>query len=344
MDIYDKDGWLNAPEIIQQPEPMIFVIGARGIGKTYGFLKYFIEQRIPFIYMRRTQIETDLQGNENTTSLKKIFYDLGIKPVFRSLGKGKLHEIAEVYQDEEGNERRRVICLCVPMNTISAIRGFDFSDYDYGIYDEFITEPHVKAIRQEGNAVAAAYETINRNREIENRNAFKMFFLANSLNIANDVFMVFDLVEPAEYLINAPEDRMIFRRKNILLIVCKKSPISERKSETALYSEVSEEYARMAIKNEFILNDFSYVRKHDLKEYKCLWSVGDLYIYRHKHESAFYVTFTRGETKKKYSTAYADLIRMQREQLRFWMRYLDGKIRFDSYRAVALFEKYFSAK
>lgn len=344
MNIYDKDGWLNAPEIIRQPEPMTFIVGARGIGKTYGFIKYFIERRIPFIYMRRTQIETDLQGNENTSSLKKIFLDLGISAAFRSLGKGKLHAIDEIYLDDECNQQRRHLCLCVPMSTLASIRGFDFSDYDFGIYDEFITEPHVKALRQEGNAVAAAYETINRNRELSGNKAFKMCFLANSLNIANDVFMTFDLVQPAEYLINAPDEQMVYRRKNILLIVCKRSPISDRKADTALYSEVSEEYARMAIKNEFILNDFSYVKKLDLREYKCLWSVGDLYVFRHKHESAFYVTFSRGETKKKYSTAYADLIRMQREQLRFWMRYLDGKIRFDSYRAVALFEKYYNAK
>lgn len=345
MKIYTNEGWLNAEEIISQKEPLIFVVGARGIGKTYGFIKYFVERKIPFIYMRRTQIESDLQGNEVTTSLKKILNDLGITQIeFKPAGKGKLHLINELVTDPEGNTVSRNICICVPMSTMYGIRGFDFSDYQYGIYDEFITEPHVKALRQEGNAVAAAYETINRNRELEGMPAFKMLFLANSLNIANDVFLTFDLVEPAEMLINAPDDQMIYRRKNILLIIPKNSPISKKKESTSLYSEVSEEYARMAIKNEFILNDFTYVGKKDLKEFRCRFNVDKLYIYQHKDQPVYYVTFTRGETKDRYSSSYADLIRMQREKMKFWIRYLDGKMLFDSYRAVALFEKYFSAK
>lgn len=345
MNIYTNDGWLNAEEIINQPEPLTFVVGARGIGKTYGFIKYFVERGIPFIYMRRTQIETDLQGDERTTSLKKIFNDLGITDLeYKPAGKGKLHVINQIITDQEGNQTRRNICMCVPMSTMAGIRGFDFSDYQYGIYDEFITEPHVKALRQEGNAVAAAYETINRNREIEGYPAFKLFCLANSLNIANDVFMVFGLIEPAEALINAPDEKMIYRRQNILLIIPKNSPISRKKESTALYSEVSEEYAKMAIRNEFILNDFTYVKKLNLNEYKCKFNVGSLFIYEHKNKREYYCTFTRGETKIRYTDSYADLIRMQRERMKYWMRYLDGKIRFDSYRAIALFEKYYSAK
>lgn len=46
MNIYDKNGWLDVPRIVQLADKnkinFIFIIGARRTGKTYGIFQHFI--------------------------------------------------------------------------------------------------------------------------------------------------------------------------------------------------------------------------------------------------------------------------------------------------------------
>lgn len=226
------------------------------------------------------------------------------------------------------------------LNTFASVRGLDFSDIDYIVYDEFIAEPHVRKIKNEGMALANLYESVNRNRELNGRKPVQLLCLANSVNMANDTFMYFNLIEEAEKMLQ--DDNEISKLGNKLLIIPQHSPVSDRKSRTALYQAVSAEYAEMAIKNKFILNDFTYVQKRNLKEYSCIFKVGDLYVYRHKSNYEYYCTFVRGQTKVIYQNGYADLTRFRRDKWRFAGYYLDGMIRFENYRAVALWEKYFA--
>ena len=331
MELYTKQGWLNAEGILQEPEAFKFITGARGIGKTYGFLKYFLKNKIKFILMRRLQDESELQWDPVTSSLTPVCRDLGITWHTEKVSKKAKRIIAD-----DGTE----ICICLALSTFSGIRGIDLTSYDYVIYDEFITEPHVRQLKMEGLALSNAYETIARNREIQGSEPLQMICLSNSLNIANDVFMQFDLVTPAESLISTGQE--IYREGNKLLIVCQNSPISKKKAGSVLYTSASEEFAKMAIHNKFILNDFTYVSTKKLNEYRCIWSVGSLYVYEHKGKDEYYITFTRGETGTRYGDNYMDLQRCQRDKWKYWTMYLDGYIRFDSYKAIALFEKYFN--
>ena len=51
--IYTKDGWVNWEYIVNQKSAFCMVVGARGVGKTYGLMRYLIEHNRPFIYLRR---------------------------------------------------------------------------------------------------------------------------------------------------------------------------------------------------------------------------------------------------------------------------------------------------
>lgn len=327
--LYDKDkGYFDAKSVIDAGYTFTFVTGARGIGKTYSVLKYLISLGKPFIYLRRTQDESDMQASILTSSLTKVLNDMSVKYKFGKLSK-KIGVI-DVYDTP-------LIYTCA-LSTFSTIRGVNFDEIKYIVYDEFIPEPHVRQFKAEGLALLNLYETVNRNRELEGGKAVQLIGLSNSLNIANDVFMQFDLVSDAERLTNINDE--IYTRDNILLIICKNSPISKAKANTSLYN-ISEEYSKMAIQNKFILNDFTYVKKRDLKAYNILFQVGDLYFYKHKSEYEWYVTFSKSTTKNIYSNTQADLERFRRAEYRYYAKYLDGYIYFDSYKAIALFEKYY---
>lgn len=329
MKLYDKKGYLNMTEIIETGYPFIFIAAARGTGKTYGGLKYFYQKKKKIIHLRRTQKESDLQNTEAGSSYKSIMNDLGESYTISSA-----NNVGRV-MDQNGN----VIAFNMALNTFASVRGMDFSDIDHIFYDEFIAEPHVRKIKQEGFSLANLYESVNRNRELEGKDPLQLVCAANSVNMANDTFLYFDLITHAEQMLSKGDDFRIIGNK--LLIIPQHSPISEKKKETALYKAVTSEFSDMAIKNKFILNDFSYVRKRELREYRCLLQLGDLYVYEHKNDQTFYVTFSRGETRDKYTNGYADRIRARRSLNRLVNYYLDGLVYFESFRCVALFEKYF---
>ena len=333
IDLYLNNGYLNMRSIMETEFPFIFVPGARGIGKTYTTLKTVTEDKEEIILMRRTQKECDLQNDRRGTgtSFGKVFEDMG-----KDYHVSKTGEIGYVVNDTD----EYTAAVNIALSTFATVRGsFDFKHIRKAVYDEFIAEPHVRKIRDEGMAVANFYESCNRNRELQNEKPLQLICLANSVNIANDVFLYFDLVTAFEEMINDMQEVKIIGNK--LLILPQHSPISDRKAETALYQAVNSEYADMAIKNKFILNDFSYVQKRSLKEYVCQFQLGDLFMYKHKSRSEFYCTFSRGSTKEIYESNYSGMEKLGRKKLRFISFYFDGLIRFENYNALALFEKYF---
>ena len=331
MKLYQKDGWFNAPEVIRQPENFIFITGARGTGKTYGVLKWLISNKKCFIYLRRTQDEADMQGRTDTSSLTKILEDLNLDFEFSKISK-------KIYLLDVPRFSKVYMCA---LSTFSTVRGVNFDSVEYIVYDEMIPEVHAHRFRMEGLALMNLYETVNRNRELEGKPAVKLIGLSNSLNIANDVFIEFGLIQSAERLLSA-ESEEYERLGNKLLIIMKHSPISEKKAGTALYAAASEQFIDMAIKNKFIMNDFSYVKKRPLQQYRPYINIGDLTVYEHKSEDEYYVSFSYQKSDIVYKSNANDLKRFRRAEMDLWLDYLDGFVRFENYRAVALFEKYFA--
>ena len=334
MHIYDNiSGYFNAAEIIYSKYYFIFVTGARGTGKTFSTLKELIENKENFIFLRRTQNEADLQSGEGKASdVGKVLKYLGSKYEFH-----QVHKNINVCTYDGGK------IAIAALSTFASIRGLDFSEYDFIVYDEFITEPHVRALKAEGFALQNLYESVNRNRELEGKKPVKLICLSNSLNIANDIFITWDLISQAEELSEAPDDQMIYTRQDTLLIIMKASPISAQKAQTILYRNASEEFSAMALSNKFILNDFTYVEDANLKDYKAIFNVGVLYVYKHKSEKRYYVSFKKAAVPADcvYKSSSADLQRFRRRMLKYFGFYLDGYFRFQNYKAISLFEKYF---
>ena len=318
--------------IIETRYPFIFIPGARGIGKTYGGLKYFVEHQDTIILLRRTQTEIDIQNDPkgDGTSFQPVLSDQG-----REWRVTRNKNIGYVWEGDQ------LLGINIALSTFANIRGaFDFSYIKHVFYDEFIAEAHVKKIKNEGMALANFYESINRNRELKGQDPLQLICAANALNIANDVFMYFDITTEVEQMIqNGEEVRAV---GNKLIILPLHSPISEKKAQTALYTAINSEFTDMAVNNKFVLNDFSYIKKRPLTEYKCLFRIGDLFIFEHKSRQEFYCTFKKGETKEVYQANYSGLEKLQRSRWKFAGYMLDGMISFESYRVFALFCKYFN--
>ncbi len=341
MNLFLPSGYLDMQRIININTPFIFVIGARGTGKTYGAIKYALEQDKPFIFMRRTQTQVDLIKNDSFSPFQAIDPDIVVKNINKNL--------TGVYRGEFDPERQKIepsgapIGYMLALTTVSNIRGFDASAIDLIIYDEFIGEKHERAIKSEGMAVLNCYETINRNREIMGKDPVKMLMLANSNDLVNPVFTDLKLVKIAEKLQRSKENVYQNFDRGISLVMVKDSPISRKKRQTALYKLAGEgDFSAMALSNEFVEDIGDNIKPMPITEYKPLVFVGELSLYQHKSRREIYVTDHRNGTAEEIDASDIGLARFRRNYYWIWMMYLQRKVIFESYIHQKIFEKYYN--
>ena len=340
MNIFQPSGYIDMAKIINIDASFIFVIGARGTGKTYGAIKYVLDNNIKFIFMRRKQVQVDLIKNDNFNPFNAVDGDLIIKNINKSL--------AGVY-DSVFNEDKQCLEASGPalgyllaLTTVSNIRGFDASDVELIIYDEFIGEKHEKAIKDESGAVLNAYETINRNRELKGLPPVKMLLLANSNDLVNPVFTGLKLVKVAEKLQNSKENLYINKARGLAMVMVKDSPISKKKAETALYKLAgNSDFSAMALDNAFVEDIADNIKTMPLAEYKPLVYVGELAIYQHKSRREIYVTDHRSGSCDEYDASPIGLSRFKRNYYYVWLMNLQRQVIFESYLLQKIFEEYY---
>lgn len=329
MQIYDKTGYCNISEIVDQNMPFTFVVGGRGTGKTYGALKYVLENKIEFILMRRTQSQIDIIGRQEFSPFKALEDDLGIEVVCKSIAKN----VSGFYVDDE------LIGSAVALSTFSNLRGFS-SKAKILIYDEFIPERHERPIKEEGGAFFNVIETINRNRELKGEPPIQVLCLANSNDIGNPVFMEFNLIKTAESLNQNKRPYYLNRDKGILLVNLVDSPISAKKRETALYKAVGEsQHKRMALDNDYIDDSIAQIKSLNLKEYIPILSIADCCFYKHKSEKRYYMSEHITGSPDRLTTASADIEQFRKKYYYLYSAYLGRRITFENKLCAVLFEK-----
>lgn len=342
MKIYDDNGYVNIPEIVNTRLPFIFIIGGRGTGKTYGALKYTQEQHVPFLFMRRTMSEIESLSMPELNPFKKINSDTGTNIIPAPMGR---HMYA-FYNGETENGKTVIsgapVAPILALSTIANIRGFDASDKRLLIYDEFIPESHVKRIKNESSALFNAYETINRNRELNGERPLQMLSLSNSETLDNPIFISLGIVGKFEKMQRSGQEYSIDSERGIGMFYLQKSPISEMKSHTALYRATrGTSFAEMAIKNKFSdISDIS-IRHVPIVEYSPMVQIGEIFIYKHKCDNQYYVTMHKSGNPPKFGTTDIERQRAFRIYSYVWQSYFRNRVFFESSTCEILFNDYF---
>lgn len=294
MKIFDLNGWLDFNSILGSLHkyPFIFIYGGRGIGKTYGAIKYMIEHNLHFAYIRTTKTQIDECKHESVNPFRKICADTGTD--YRIKGGSIIRN---------GPNGTETVGIAAALTTIGNIRGIDASDCDVIIYDEFIPTKGERWVSDQGALLESAYETIARNRELEGKQPLKCICLANSNMLVNPVFMGLNLVSLAEKLQKSRNSYLLLPDRGIALFAIKESPITERKVNTALYRMNPEsEHSKIALENEFEDMDYSNVKSLSLIEFNPYVTIGELTIYKHKSKKLYYVSFHRSGSCPSFTT------------------------------------------
>ena len=327
--LYLDRGFINVEYIASQDAWLNVIIGARQVGKTYGVLKYHLDNDIKHILLRRTREELETIGASPELNPYKVF-----EPEY--MARIAKHGKYFIIEDEKHDGPRG---LALSLSQIAHIRGFNGREYQSIVYDEFIPEKGVIKRANEGDALLNAYTTINGNRELDGLPPCRLWLLANSNNINSPILEALNLTDTVIDM--RRKHKEIYINNGVCVVQPASRKITEQRADTALMRQIrrDSEFYGMAIDNEFSYDMSPLIKTMPLKGMTPLFSYdGTLYAW----ESSDVIYICRAVHNKnayKY-TQYS------REQLRkdyAWMvrAYAEELIYFSDMRLLALFKNLF---
>lgn len=212
-----------------------FIVGARGVGKTYGAKKYvinaFLKRGEQFVYVRRYK--------EELKKIKNFFEDVGEEFIDHEL------EVKPPLFFIDGE----IAGTAIPLSTSKIEKSTPFPHVKTIIFDEFILDiGYHKYLPDEVTNFLELYSTIARSRDV------RVFFLSNALTVTNPYFIYFDLSLPYGSNIRAKDD--------ILLEMVIDDDFTKMMQNTR-FGKIIEgtPYSNYAINNTFLRDDKDYIEK-----------------------------------------------------------------------------------
>ena len=294
MNIYTKDGWLDAPHIEEVADrngiAFIVIIGKRQIGKTYGVLKHMLDSDRRFILLRGMRTELEMLERNVNSPFEKIAGYSG-----RILFEKNSEYTADIFRldpAEDETEIKTPIGMGAALSSIGRIRGFNGDMYSDVVFDEAIPESHLLKVRHGGDAFLNMYTTVSGNRELEGRPPLRVWILANSNNLDSEILEALDITDIVERMSIRGEESRIIKDRGIMILLPDSKKITEKRKKTALYKAIGGEskFSKMAYGNEFSYNDYSDVGTKPMQEYKPIIAIAAGFtIYLHKSDKSLYV-------------------------------------------------------
>ena len=225
-----------------------FIIGERGVGKTYGAIKFcindFLKNGNQFVYLRRykTEIKSSADDKDNSFFTKVIeneeYPDHELKTKMEK-------EKAIFYCD-------KTICgYAIPLSTSVILKSKSFSKVKTIIFDEFIIDKgNYHYLQNEVHQFLDVCETLMRLKD------FRVFFLGNAVQKANPYFNYFHLDTPYNSEIRTFKDGLI------LVNYIKNLAYREEKKKTRFGKLIDgTEYAAYSIDNKFLYENNTFIKK-----------------------------------------------------------------------------------
>lgn len=221
-----------------------FLIGERGVGKTYSTSRFvskqFINKQHEFVYIRRYKTELSKSIPKFYEALNKnIENEKDLK------GHSLYTKGNKFYIDD------KVAGYGMTLTTAQDFKSTNFPKVKYIIFDEFIIESGQKHyLKNEVENFLGLVETIARMNDVT------IFMLGNAVTITNPYFLYFDIYLPYN------NDIATFKNGLILVQYMKNEAYREAKKESKFGKLVDgTEYSSYAIDNNFRLDNKNFIEK-----------------------------------------------------------------------------------
>lgn len=331
-ELYTRDGWINAEEPLNTRAPFVILIGGRGIGKTYGVFKFLLENKQRFIYLRRSQVQIDACKVQELSPFNAVSRDMGL-----AIDSGSLSKYVAGFYRKEG-ENKELFSVGFALSTFANVRGFDASNYDFIVFDEFIPEKHERPINHEGEAFLNVLETINRNRELQGLPAVKTIMISNANKLDSPILSAIGALQPVDKMIRGGKSFGRFYDGDLEIYRYTDSPISDKKRDTALYrmSNISD-FVGMALNNSFGDETYTNVKGLPIQEFHPFASTRNITVLRHKSDGRWYVV-EGTKSADTYSTTPEQQREFRRKTYQSYEAFCKGKVYFSTAQAKVTFE------
>ena len=287
--------WYHIPPI-EKLRPFTFIVGGRGIGKTYSAIDLSVTQfRGKFLYMRNTREQLQECCGAFGNPFKKWARNNNRDIIMEMERK---HAVINEYTGSGDEVEKHCIGYAANLSTFENLRGIDLSEVQIVIFDEFIEDRTLTF--DQYTAILHAYETINRNRELEGLPPLIIVFLSNAQRLGNPILRGFNLIPVIEDMQRRGQRSYA---NGAIRIELPFSEVSEQKRNTALYKATQgTSFSSEALDNNFINDSFTGVKKVNIFEYTPLFSIDDIYIYRHKSDGTYYACSIAAPNVKHFSS------------------------------------------
>lgn len=336
-------------DIKAYPDAWCYLVWSkRGPGKTYSTLRMCIEDKKKFVFLKRTKDDVDVlcarkKGvNFDMSPFVPLNRDFAwnIKPQKIQKGLAGFY-----YANNEGEPAGDPVGYCVALSAAADIKGFDLSECDFLIFDEFIPKSYEIVKRNEGDALLDIYMTISRDRIKRGRGELKLICLANATSINNPTFNILDVTDQAAELDVYENEYLYSPERKIMMHNIRPQSIDDGEEKSGI--EIAMEgtaWHEMSFGGHFAYDDFSSVKHQRLKGYQPYVS----YIYKKKQvyiymkDGYYYATYSKTDKCPVFNLA------RENEQKRFFLEYIidlreaciEDKMKFTHYTMYDLIVNY----
>ena len=349
-----NDGYYHFEDDLRNyPNVWVYAVWSRrGPGKTYSALKWAYENKIPFIYMKRTDDDVDIitmrsddASDFDPSPYAPINRDLGtnIKAIKLHKGFGAFYEF-----DSEGHPYGNAVSYIISFNQIKKYKGFDFSRCEWICFDEFIPQPGELCRKNEGEKLLELYMTVARDRQKRGKDPLKLVLFANAEEISTPVTNTLDIVDQMADLNASGKSHKYIEERDILLhhITLEEVPLKEDEMKGIYKGMIGTAWHEKAFGGEFTNNDFTNVSKRTLKRSKGFihlhYKTHDYYIYLNQENGMYYMT------SKPIRCMFEYNLNRENEQKRFWLDHgidlrfscIEEKMKFERYTMYDLIMNY----
>lgn len=345
-------------DLERYPDAWCYLVWSkRGPGKTYSTLRYCIEEKIKFIFMKRTIEDINLMcarldGDDSDLSpFAPLNRDFGwsIYPFIIS-NKG----LAAFYRGEYDDEGQlhpvgELLGWVVACSSVTKFKGFSM-EADFIIFDEFIPKPWERVNKKEGDSVLDMYMTVLRDRVKRGKKEIKLICLANATSLNNPIFNILEVVDIAADMDITGKEYHLTEDGTLLHAIPSNFDTQESDIKLGIQKRMEgTPWGVMAFGGSFGYNDYTAIGKYNLKGFRPVCSVRfkrDIF-YIYNKEGFYYMTKTRHNGEESYN------LNIENDQKRFYYdRCIDlrescinGEMAFETYTMYDLiinFRKFFN--
>lgn len=279
-------------DLTKYPDAWCYIIiGGRNTGKTYSSLKKCLLDVKSFTFIKRTIDDVSLLcAGSGKIGTKQTEYGVDLSP-FKSINRDCYSNVKafSIFKglggfwkcDSDDQPEGAPIGYIAALSAVNKVKGFDLSECDYMIFDEFIPQPWERVNHKEGEQVMDMYKTISRDREHRGRDALKLICLANSTSIFNPVMEILEITDDVVDMDRNNSSILYLEDRGILIHRINDNELfKETEKKSKIYKAMEgTAWGDMALENSFAYDDFTSVSKVNLKNYQPYIKI----IYKKKH-------------------------------------------------------------